>query len=207
MAPKLIVICQSTCKAQVLEIVLWILSHLRISIKTTVMKLRLALILLCLLGIGLFARTQDAQKTPKPKVENSPALEKDAKPLPPPRIVISRVDTPRFRRNGGQHSPTPPPPTRIDIKKHVPPPPPPPIDKDGNPLPAPKVEAVKFKPPVIIKTKDVPPPPPPPKPSRTNVPKVVQEDEHPLPPPPPKPGKVKGAPVTPDTPPLELEKT
>ncbi len=142
------------------------------------MKLRLALILICLLGIGLFARSQNPNNG-RPKVSTvwkpaTPLLPLDIStpPIPVTKMEITPLDSPRFHR-------------------HVPPPPPP-------------LRPVKVT--VVSKTaKPVPPPPSPQKPA--GIDNRLQEDEHPLPPPPPpKPGKVKGAPVTPDTPPLDLEK-
>jgi len=111
------------------------------------MKLRLTLILFCLLCIGLFASPQDKKKTTaNPTVENGP----DVMPF----TVTSKK------------------------KAHRQPPPPPPvmIHKDGKPLPPPKVEAVKFSPPKIVKDAPKPPPPPPAKPTKTEPPQPILPD-------------------------------
>jgi hypothetical protein len=146
------------------------------------MKLKMALTLLCLFGIGLFARSQSSKKT-KPQVENGPdaipvtvhsnkhphvkppppppMFGKDGKPLPPPTVVLKHYHEPKNQhdKNG---NPLPPPP------------PPPPVDKNGKPSPPPKIEIEKSKPVEM-------PPPPPAKPVKSKIP----------------------APVTPDTPPIE----
>jgi hypothetical protein len=172
---------------QFFEITLWILSHLASQFKTTHMKLRLTLVIMCLLGLGLFARAQDKKKASgKPVIENSP----DAIPV----TVIGH------RKTHHRKPPPPPPmlvrdkplpPSKVEIAKfevpkkinhaEKPPPPPPPIGKDGKPLPPPKVEVTRFAPPKIVKDKVTPPPPPPAK-RRTKGEKPVTPE---APPPPP----------------------
>ncbi len=125
--------------------------HLRINYD---MKLKLSLLLFCLLGIGVFSNAQDKKKnTAKPKVENGA----DAIP-----VVV--------KSNKKAHK--------------VPPPPPPPVvARDRKPLPPPKVEVVKFTPPKIVKDaeKPLPPPPPPAKPAKAKTGKPVTPDMPPMP--------------------------
>lgn len=109
------------------------------------MKLKLSLVLFCLLGIGVFSHAQDSKKAAsKPEVLNGP----DAIPV----TVKSHKKA----------------------KKLVPPPPPPlPVNKAGKPVPPPpppKAEVTKFTAPKIVKTPpQTPPPPPPAKPSKAKA--------------------------------------
>ena len=131
-----------------------------IPLKTTRMKLKLALTIFCLLGIGLFAHSQDAPK--KQSSQKGTGTDTHAQPkkyepvddtLPPP--------------------PPPPPPTAMRKNeslriKALPPPPPPPLvptGKNGKTLPAPKA--------AMIKEPSSPPPPPPP--TRSNAVPVTPE--------------------------------
>ncbi len=120
-----------------------------ISIKTFIMKLKFFLLLFCLLGIGVFSHAQDKKKASKPTIVNEPE-----------DIPVSVRSTKKV--------------------KHLKPPPPPPMfDKEGKPLPPPKVERVKFAPPKIVKDKpNLPPPPPPAKPKTT----ASQPEKPPAPP-------------------------
>ena len=110
-----------------------------------------------------------------------------------------------------------------DTKKNPPPPPPPakpakpavimgddaiPVtvknSKKGHwkvPPPPPKVEAVKFTPPKIVKDVEKAPPPPPPKAEAVKFtpPKIVKDAEKTPPPPPPKPK----TPIKSDAPPKD----
>jgi hypothetical protein len=142
MGSKLNVLGQSPYLQEFFEIDLWILSHLASQFKTPHMKLRLPLILFCLLGAGLFAHSQNKKKTNKPTVENG----LDAIPV-------------TVQSHKKAHHRKPPPPPQI-VRDKMPPPPPPLPDKDGKPLPPPKVEITKFAPPKIVKDKMPPPPPP-----------------------------------------------
>ena len=115
------------------------------------MKLRLTLILFCLLCVGIFARPQHKKKvTSKPRVENG----LDAIPV-------------TVKSNKKSH-------------RKPPPPPPPLFDKDGKPLPLPKVEAVKFGLPKIKKDGKKPPPPPA-KPTKTEPSQPIPPDTPPPP--------------------------
>lgn len=108
----------------------------RISGKTTHMKVKLTLILLCLLGIGIFARSQVRKKqSGKQVIENGP----DAIPV----IVTSHkkahhvTSKPSIIRNYRPSPPGKPKAGRIKEptgKPGIPPPPPPPTTP---PLPAP----------------------------------------------------------------------
>ncbi len=132
------------------------------------MKLKLSLLIFCLLGIGIFSHAQDKKKlqNKKPTVENGDdaipvtvTSTKKAHRLPPP--------PPRPLGKDGR----PLPPHKIDVVKFAPPkivkdkpaPPPPILAKGGKPLPPPKADVVKFAPPKIVKDKPAPPPPPKPK--------------------------------------------
>lgn len=93
-----------------------------ISTKTTFMKLKLSLLLFCLLGIGIFSHAQDKKKAPsKPIVENGDAAipvtvtsTKKAHrvpppPPPPPKVVKAPKLTPPKMVNDGIKPPPPPP--------------------------------------------------------------------------------------------------
>ena len=127
-----------------------------ILVKTIIMKLRFSLLLFCLLGIGVFSHAQDKKKASKPTIVNEPE-----------DIPVSVKSTKKAH----------------NLK---PPPPPPQFDKEGKPLPPPKVEVVKFTPPKIVKDKPNLPPPPPPKKEvvKFTPPKIVK-DKQAIPPPPP----------------------
>ncbi|MEO7531189.1 MAG: hypothetical protein ABIS69_07250 [Sediminibacterium sp.] len=107
------------------------------------MKLRLTLVLFCLLGVGIFSHAQDKKK---PTVMNAPeevpvsvTSKKKAKHVKPP--PLPKAETVKFA-----------PPRIVKDKNKVQPPPPP------------KVAMVTFAPPRIIKDKpNLPPPPPVPK--------------------------------------------
>ncbi len=94
------------------------------------MKLRLTLILFCLLGVGLFARSQD-----KKKPQTKPTVENGADAIP-----VTVQSTKKAHRK-------PPPPQ------------PPLLIKYGKPSPPPKVEFLKLTPPKIVKDAPKPPPP------------------------------------------------
>lgn len=98
------------------------------------MKLKLTLLLMCLLGVGLFSQGQDKPSKPAKADKITVADGKDAlpvtvksnkksklrKPPPPPPappVVIRKPEQPA----------PPPPPEKVKIKmnKYVPPPPPP----------------------------------------------------------------------------------
>ena len=115
------------------------------------MKLKLSLLLFCLMGIGIFSHAQNKPKTPKPT------------------IVTESEDIPVIVKSHKK------------ANKLKPPPPPPVMRKDGKPLAPPKVEAVKFTPPKIVKDaeKPIPPPPPPARPAKTKSEKPVQPDAPP----------------------------
>ena len=82
------------------------------------MSVRLTLLLFCLFGIGLFARSQDKKHIAKPKIENGP----DAIPV----TVKSHKKS--------HHKPPPPPPPSM-------------MDKKSKPMPPPKIKDVP-KPPL-----------------------------------------------------------
>lgn len=103
--------------------------------KITYMKLRLTLILFCLLGIGLFAKAQDKKKN-----QSKPTVENGADAIP---VIV--------KSNKKARHPKPPPP-------------PPMIVKDGKVAAPPKVEVIKFVPPKMRKDVEKAPPPPPVKP-------------------------------------------
>ncbi|MBV9988206.1 MAG: hypothetical protein JO301_11025 [Chitinophagaceae bacterium] len=125
------------------------------------MKLKMALTLLCLFGIGLFARSQDnkkqGQKSKPAKVntasKHGDRYDENGNPLPPP-------PPPPTDRNGKPVSPeitkytTPEKQFDKDGNPLPPPPPPPPTDRNGKPIPPSKVELQKFK------DGEKPPPPP-----------------------------------------------
>ncbi len=105
------------------------------------MKLRLTLVLFCLLGIGIFSHAQNKKKTSKPIIVNSPD-----------EIPVTMISSTK-------HHKPPPPPARPDIDPLSPPKvkvahfKPPVIVKDEKrvPPPPPKVEKVRFAPPKIVK--------------------------------------------------------
>jgi len=84
----------------------------------------------CLLGIGLFARSQNTKKA-----QTKPTLENGAD-----AIAVTVQSTKKSHRK-----PQPPPP--------------PLLIKDGKPLPPLKVEVLKFSSPKIVKDAPKPPPP------------------------------------------------
>ena len=122
-----------------------------IFVKTDIMKLKLSLLLFCLMGIGVFSHAQNKPKAPKPTIVTEPEEI--------PVIVKSHKKATKLK----------------------PPPPPPLIVRDGKPSPPPKVEVVKFTPPKIVKDaeKPIPPPPPPAKPVKTKSDKPAQPDAPP----------------------------
>ena len=101
------------------------------------MKLRLTLILFCLLGIGLFAKSQDKKRgQSKPTVENGadaipvmvkstkkvhrklpapPLIDKDRKPLPPQKIGAIKFTPPKIVKD----APKPPPPPPVKARKTI----------------------------------------------------------------------------------------
>ncbi len=93
------------------------------------MKLRLTLILFCLLGVGLFARSQD-----KKKAQTNPTVENGADAIP---VTVQST------KKGYRKPPPPQPPLLI---------------KDGKPFPPPKMEVLRFAPPKIVKDMPKPPP-------------------------------------------------
>lgn len=140
-----------------------------ILLKICHMKLRLSLLLFCLLGIGIFSHSQESKKTPapppppakpvKPAVLNGedaiPVMVKSSKkghwkvpPPPPPKVEPVRLTPPKMVR---------------DAEK-VPPPPPP------------KAEAGKLTPPRIVRDVEKVPPPPPPKPKTQIKPDAPPKD-------------------------------
>lgn len=104
------------------------------------MKLKLTLLLFCLLCIGLFSEAQDNKKVPPPPPK--PAIK--AAKFKPPKIVKD-VDAP---------TPPPPPPAKARVKFS-----PPRIVKDPPP-PPPPAKPTKVKK-AIPEKNNVPPPPPP----------------------------------------------
>jgi hypothetical protein len=117
-----------------------------ILLKTCYMKLRLSLLMFCLLGIGVFSHAQDIKKTPPPP---------PAKPAKPTVLMGDDAIPVTVKSSKKLHANLPPPP------------PPPKIIRDGQkvpPPPPPKVEAAKFTPPKIVKDVEKAPPPPPAKP-------------------------------------------
>lgn len=110
------------------------------------MKLRLSLLLFCLLGIGIFSHAQQPKKTPaKPTVENGPdaipvtvTSSKKAHrklPPPPPKVEVTKFTAPRIVKNGEKLPPPPPPPLRPAKVKTAKPPKP-----DAPPLAGGKAE-------------------------------------------------------------------
>ncbi len=93
------------------------------------MKLRLSLLVFCLLGIGVFSHAQDSKKTPPPPPP-------PAKPAKPAVIMGDDAIPVTVKSSKKGHWKVPPPP--------------------------PKVEAVRFTPPKIVKDIEKAPPPPPP---------------------------------------------
>lgn len=105
--------------------------------KSSHMKLKLTLLLMCLLGVGLFTQGQDKPSKPVkadkvvvadgkdaiPVIVKSDKKSKVRKPPPPPPVE----PPPTVIRKPEQPAP-PPPPEKVKIKvnKHIPPPPPPP---------------------------------------------------------------------------------
>lgn len=89
------------------------------------MKLKLSLLLFCLLGIGIFSHAQDKKKTPaKPIVENGPdaipvtvvskkKAHKSPPPPPPPKAEITKFAAPKVLKNGDKLPPPPPPPAKL----------------------------------------------------------------------------------------------
>ena len=125
-----------------------------ICVKTAFMKLRLTLVLFCLLGIGAFSHAQTKKKEPKPMVEEGadaiPVTVRSTKhrksPPPPPKMERVRFAPPKIVKDGKMAPPPPPePPAKAEIQ----------FDKDGKqlppPPPPPKVEKVRFAPPKIVK--------------------------------------------------------
>jgi len=106
------------------------------------MKLRLTLVLLCLLGIGIFSHAQNKKKTSKPTIVNSPD-----------EIPVTMISSKKH------HKPPPPPPPLDKYGKPLPPPKvevvhfkPPVIVKDEKTAPPPpKIEKTRFAPPKIVK--------------------------------------------------------
>ncbi|MES2329487.1 MAG: hypothetical protein V4539_07790 [Bacteroidota bacterium] len=129
------------------------------------MKLRLALVLFCLLGIGVFSHAQSKKEVPKPPViVDIPVTVKSSKhrkPPPPPKPP--KGEKVKFA------------PPRIVKDKQNAPPPPPPLKPGG----------VKFAPPKIVKDKQNVPPPPP-KPSGVKPGVQLDQNGKRIPPPPPK---------------------
>jgi len=110
------------------------------------MKLRLSLLLFCLLGIGVFSHAQNSKKAPAkpPTVENGPdaipvtvtsskkAHKQLPPPPPPPKVEVTRFTPPKIVKNGEKLPPPPPPPHRpAKVKTAKPPKPdaPPPADE------------------------------------------------------------------------------
>jgi outer membrane biosynthesis protein TonB len=105
--------------------------------KSSYMKLKLTLLLMSLLGVGLFAQGQNKpSKPPKadkvevvdgrdalPVTVKSNKKSKVRKPPPPPPVEAPPI----VIRKPEQPAPPPPPEKmKIKINKHIPPPPPPP---------------------------------------------------------------------------------
>ena len=103
----------------------------------------------CLLGIGLFARSQNTKKA-----QTKPTLENGAD-----AIAVTVQSTKKSHR------------------KPPPPPQPPLFIKNGKPFPPPKMEVLKFTPPKMAK--DAPKPPPPHKPTKTSPLKPLTPDAPP----------------------------
>ncbi|MCW3116450.1 MAG: hypothetical protein JWM28_532 [Chitinophagaceae bacterium] len=149
------------------------------------MKLKLWLLLLCLLGIGMFSYAQNRKKESKPTVEKGDDLipvtvkssKKHRKPPPPPPKVGKdgkllphpKVEMVKFA-----------PPRIVKDKQNVPPPPPP------------KRGAVKFAPPKIVKDKQNVPPPPKNDITHFKAPKTKVKAEKPVKPEAPPPTDFRG---------------
>jgi hypothetical protein len=126
-----------------------------IPVKTLLMKLKLWLLLLCLLGIGMFSYAQNKKKEAKPTVENGPdaipvvvksskkrpklppppppILGKDGKPLPPPKVELKHFKAAPKVEDVKVKMPPPPLPPKGKAKgeKPVKPEAPPPADFRG----------------------------------------------------------------------------
>lgn len=99
------------------------------------MKLRLSLLLFCLLGIGVLSHAQKPPKAPaKPTVENGPdaipvtvtsskkAHKQLPPPPPPPKVEVTKFTPPKIVKNGEKLPPPPPPPLRpAKVKTATPP--------------------------------------------------------------------------------------
>lgn len=100
------------------------------------MKLKLSLLLFCLLGIGIFSHAQDKKKIPpKPIVENGddaiPVTVTSTKkahripspPPPPPKVIKAPKSIPPKMVNDGIKPPPPPPvpakPTKVKMTAPV----------------------------------------------------------------------------------------
>jgi len=121
------------------------ISHLTINL---FMKLRLSLLLFCLLGIGVFSHAQQPKKAPaKPTVENGPdalpvtvtskkkAHKQLPPPPPPPKVEATKFTPPKIVKNGEKLPPPPPPPLRpAKVKTAKPPKPdaPPLVDEKAE---------------------------------------------------------------------------
>jgi hypothetical protein len=111
-------------------------SHIWHPNKNLLMKLKLWLLLLCLLGIGMFSNAQNKKKESRPTVlpgnemppvsvtsskkyrkppPPPPLLGRDGKPLPPPKVEMVRFAAPVLKSE--------------DMKVKMPPPPAPPKEK------------------------------------------------------------------------------
>lgn len=115
--------------------------------------MRLTLILFCLLGIGLFAHSQGKKTNSKVTIVNGadaipvtvishkkshrqipvppkPPLDKEAKPLPPPKPMATKFTPPVIIKDGEKPPPPPPPPAKPrKTKPSAPDAPPPPPEK------------------------------------------------------------------------------
>ena len=114
----------------------------RISLKTNHMKLRLSLLLFCLLGIGVFSHSQETKKVlppppppakpAKPTVLNGPdaipITVKSSKkvhwkipPPPPPKVEAVKFTPPKIVRDVEKAPPPPPAKPKVLIKPDMPP--------------------------------------------------------------------------------------
>ncbi len=117
--------------------VLYGIIHRMHPIKNSRMKLKLTLLLICLLGVGLLTRAQKKPVKPNSTEKVTVVDGKDAIPVtvksnkkskvPPPPPPPAKFTPPVIVHNPEQPAPPPPPEKmKIKVNKHIPPPPPPP---------------------------------------------------------------------------------
>lgn len=153
--------------------------------KPPIMKLKLTLLTMCLLGVGIFSHAQSTKTTSKPTVEKGAdaipvtVVSHKKKQLPPP----PKIERVKFKTSSNSHRETPPPPPpkqRVKFPK--------PIIASGEVVEVPKAAPpaspkVKFaKPKAIGEVKEVPAPPPPPKIKRPSpAPAKTDQENSPAP--------------------------